>query len=116
MGDDELRFAIGGDDELLSCVEIVNEFRGMVELPSGNGFYDRLTLCSTKPESRADRVRRISKMLEKFQRRSVVERNSDVDERGVGFENLYAPTFRAPENVEDIRQRKRGSPRLGHLG
>ncbi|MFM8982314.1 MAG: hypothetical protein ACKOLA_05290 [Spartobacteria bacterium] len=44
-------------------------------------------------------------MLEKFRRSSVVERNSDVDERGVGFENLDAPTFRAPDNVEDIRQR-----------
>jgi len=47
----------------------------------------------------ADRVRRISKMLEKFRRSSVVERNSDVDEWGVGFENLDATGFRASENV-----------------
>ena len=48
MGDNELGFAIGGDNELVSSVEIVNEFRGMLEFSGGDSFRGCLTLCLTK--------------------------------------------------------------------
>ena len=47
MGDDELGLAIGGDDELVSSVQIVNKLRRMVEFSGSNGFQGCLTLCST---------------------------------------------------------------------
>ena len=39
MGDNELGFAVSGDNELLSSVEIVDEFRGMVEFSGGDSFH-----------------------------------------------------------------------------
>ena len=48
MGENELGFAICGDNALVSSVEIVNEFRGMVELSGGDSFHGCLTLYLTK--------------------------------------------------------------------
>ena len=44
MGDNELGFAICGDNELVSSVEIINEFREMVEFSGGDSFHGCLTL------------------------------------------------------------------------
>ena len=47
MGENELGFAICGDNELVSSVEIVNEFRAMVEFSGGDNFHGCSTLCLT---------------------------------------------------------------------
>ena len=48
MGENELGFAICGDNELVYSVEIVNEFRAMVEFSGGDNFHGCSTLCLTK--------------------------------------------------------------------